>query len=97
MYVCVRAGMRTTTPATGWRRQPGPGTKPRSSVQHRIASWCTLETCESHFIAVNDLSHIKFWRFIHQYFNLGASQAVPDKHVFSCFSVICFLFGVKNR
>lgn len=42
----ARAGTRTATPATGWRRRPGAGRKLRSSVKGRTASCCTSETCE---------------------------------------------------
>lgn len=43
---CVRAGMHTNTPVTGWRRRPGAGRMPKTSVKGRTASWCTSETCE---------------------------------------------------
>ena len=41
---CVRVGMHTATPATGWRRRSGAGLTPRPSVKSRAGSCCTLET-----------------------------------------------------
>lgn len=46
LFLHVRVGTRTATPATGWKRRSGVGPTLKPSVRSRTPSCCTSETCE---------------------------------------------------